>query len=176
MVRKVEVVPYRTEWTLQFELEATLLRRIFGKQLVAVYHFGSTAIPGISAKPIIDILLTVRDIACADRLALRLKKLGYVAVGEYGITGRRFFYKGTEDLRTHHLHVYAYDNPHVLRHIAFRDYLRSHPIPARRYAQLKEQLASQFPEDMEGYVQGKNEFVREQEQEALTWWQEENKS
>lgn len=176
MVRKVEVVPYRTEWTLQYELEADLLRRIFGKQVVAVYHFGSTSIPGISAKPIIDILMTVRDIACADRLASRLAKVGYVAVGEYGITGRRFFYKGTEDLRTHHLHVYAYDNPHVLRHIAFRDYLRAHPIPARRYAQLKEQLARQFPEDMEGYIQGKNDFVRQQEQEALMWWQEENKS
>lgn len=172
MTRHVDVVPYRADWPEQFKKEAEELRQIFKDQLVSIYHFGSTSIPGASAKPIIDILVTVRKIEAADKLTPKLTCLGYQAVGEYGISGRRFFYKGTDDLRSHHLHVYQYDNPHILRHIAFRDYMRSHPMSARRYSKLKEELAYQFPDDMDGYITGKNEFVIEQERNALTWWQE----
>jgi GrpB-like predicted nucleotidyltransferase (UPF0157 family) len=175
MVRKVEVVPYRDEWPEQFEAEAESLRQIFGKHVVAIFHFGSTAIPGVSAKPIIDILMTVDDIKTADEFSAKLAALGYVAVGEYGITGRRFFFKGSNDSRSHHLHIYGHDNPHVLRHIAFRDFLRTHPVTARRYAQLKEQLAHEFPEDMDGYISGKNDFVKEQERKALRWWERNHK-
>ncbi len=172
MSRHVDVVPYRDDWPAQFKKEADALRHIFQDQLVSIYHFGSTAIPGTSAKPIIDIMLTVRQIESADELTPRLAALGYHAVGEYGISGRRFFYKGTEDLRSHHLHIYQYDNPHILRHIAFRDYMRSHPISARQYSRLKEQLALQFQDDMDSYITGKSDFVKEQEQQALTWWWE----
>ena len=172
MTRRVEVVPYHTEWPAQYEAEARELKKIFGKQLVSIHHFGSTSIPGSSAKPIIDILLIVRTIAIADELTPALTALGYHAVGEYGIPGRRFFYKGTDDLRSHHLHIYASGNPHILRHLVFRDYLRSHPIPRLEYARLKENLARQFPEDMDSYIQGKAEFVREQEKKALEWWTE----
>lgn len=172
MARHVEVLPYHTEWPAQFECEAQVLKKIFGDQLVTVHHFGSTAIPGTSAKPIIDILITVSEITCVDRLTQALAKLGYVAVGEYGISGRRFFYKGSDDLRTHHLHVYQHDNPNILRHIAFRDYLRNHPAPARQYSRLKEDLAKAFPEDMDSYITGKNDFVKQQESLALQWWKE----
>jgi GrpB-like predicted nucleotidyltransferase (UPF0157 family) len=172
MSRRVEVIAYHTDWPAQFEAEAALLRNAFGNTLVTVYHFGSTAIPGTSAKPIIDILLTVKDINCADdeRILGNLRDLGYNAVGEYGIPGRRFFYKGTYDVRTHHLHVYQQDNSHILRHIAFRDYLRTHPITAHQYSRLKEDLARAFPEDMDRYIEGKNDFVRQQELAALDWW------
>jgi GrpB-like predicted nucleotidyltransferase (UPF0157 family) len=170
MTRHVEVLPYHIDWPALFEAEAQTLKRIFGDQVVTVHHFGSTSIPGSSAKPIIDILITVRDIQCGDALAQELKKLGYVAVGEYGIPGRRFFYKGSDDQRTHHLHVYQHDNPNILRHIAFRDYLRTHPVPARQYSRLKEDLARAFPDDMDSYIAGKNEFVKQQEREALQWW------
>ncbi len=172
MTRHVDVVPYREDWPEQFKKEAEDLRRLFKDQLVSIYHFGSTAIPGTSAKPIIDIMITLRQIEAADELSPQLSAMGYHAVGEYGISGRRFFYKGSEDLRSHHLHIYQYDNPHILRHIAFRDYMRSHPMSARQYSRLKEQLAYQFPEDMDGYISGKNDFVREQEMQALTWWWE----
>ena len=172
MTRRVEVISYHTDWPAQFEAEAALLRIVFGNNLVTIYHFGSTAIPGTSAKPIIDILLTVDNIACADDESIlnKLQALGYNAVGEYGISGRRFFFKGTYDVRTHHLHVYQNDNPHILRHIAFRDYLRTHPITAHQYSRLKEDLASAFPEDMDRYIEGKNDFVRQQERAALDWW------
>ena len=172
MTRHVDVVPYRENWPEQFKQEANALRRILKDQLVSIYHFGSTAIPGTSAKPIIDILITVRQIEAADELSPQLESIGYHAVGEYGISGRRFFYKGSQDFRSHHLHIYQFDNPHILRHIAFRDYMRSHPMSARQYSRLKEQLAYQFSEDMDGYISGKNDFVKEQELRALTWWWE----
>jgi len=172
MARHVEVVPYHEDWPRQFENEAQALRKILKDQLVSIYHFGSTSIPGASAKPIIDILVTVLEIEAADRLTPQLSLLGYQAVGEYGIAGRRFFYKGTEDLRSHHLHIYQYDNPHILRHIAFRDYMRTHPLSARQYSQLKEKLALLHPDEMEVYISGKNAFVREQERVALTWWRD----
>ena len=172
MTRKVEVVPYHPEWPEKFSAEAGALKVVFAKELLSIHHFGSTSVPGISAKPIIDILLIVRDIDAVDALAPRLEALGYHAVGEYGIPGRRFFYKGTDDMRSHHLHVYENGNPHILRHLVFRDYMRSHPITARDYARLKEELAHQFPEDMDGYIAGKNAFVREHEKRALDWWQE----
>ncbi len=175
MPRKVEVVPYRPDWPEQFEAEANALTRIFGDQLQSIHHFGSTSIPGVSAKPIIDILVIVRDINAVDAMNPQLAELGYSAVGEYGIPGRRFFYKGTYDTRTHHLHVYENGNPHIMRHLVFRDYMRSHPIPARNYARLKEELARQFPDDMDSYIQGKNAFVKEHEKQALEWWEKKDR-
>jgi GrpB-like predicted nucleotidyltransferase (UPF0157 family) len=172
MSRKVEVVPYHPDWPEKFAAEANELQRVFGNEMLSIHHFGSTSIPGISAKPIIDILLIARDIQAVDQLTPQIEALGYHAVGEYGIPGRRFFYKGTHDARSHHLHVYETGNPHILRHLVFRDYMRTHPIPARDYTRLKEELARQFPEDMDGYIAGKNAFVKEHELKALEWWQE----
>lgn len=176
MARKVEVVPYQQEWPFQFEVEAKMLRKVFGDQVLAVHHFGSTSVPGICAKPIIDILLIVRDIDTVFPLVPTLEKLGYLFKGEYGIPGRRFFIKGTEEVRSHHLHIYQINNPHILRHIAFRDYLRTHPNLARQYGALKESLARQFPEDIDRYIDGKNDFIKEQESQALKWWAERNGS
>jgi GrpB-like predicted nucleotidyltransferase (UPF0157 family) len=172
MSRKVEVVPYHSDWPEKFVEEARALQAVFAKQLLSIHHFGSTSIPGISAKPIIDILLIVRSIEVVDTLTPQVEKLGYHAVGEYGISGRRFFYKGNNEIRSHHLHVYESGNPHILRHLVFRDYMRCHPISAHDYARLKEELAHQFPEDMDSYVAGKNDFVKEHEKRALDWWQE----
>lgn len=176
MVRKVEVVPYRQEWPFQFEVEAKKLREVFGDQVLSIHHFGSTSVPGICAKPIIDILLIVRDIDAVFALVPTLEKLGYLFKGEYGIPGRSFFIKGTEDVRSHHLHVYQINNPHILRHLAFRDYLRTHPDLAEQYGALKESLARQFPEDIDCYNEGKSDFIKEQERQALKWWAEQNGS
>lgn len=175
MTRKVEVVPYHADWPQQFLIEAEALRGILGDEVISIHHFGSTSIPGLSAKPIIDILVIVRNINAIDAMTPELEALGYHAVGEYGIPGRRFFYKGTDEVRSHHLHIYQTGNPHILRHLVFRDYLRTHPEPARTYAHLKEDLARQFPEDMEQYIAGKNSFVKEQEKIALEWWSKKGK-
>lgn len=170
MARKVEVVPYCADWPSQFQAEAEELHQVLGDEVMSIHHFGSTSIPGISAKPVIDILVIVRNIDVIDGMNPKLAAIGYHAVGEYGIPGRRFFYKGSDEVRSHHLHIYQTGNPHILRHLVFRDYLRTHPTPARNYAQLKEQLARQFPEDMDQYIAGKNDFVKEHEKIALEWW------
>lgn len=175
MTRKVEVVPYHGDWPAMFSSEADNLRRILGNEVLSIHHFGSTSIPGVSAKPIIDILVIVRNIEVIDGFNPQLAVIGYHAVGEYGIPGRRFFYKGSDDSRSHHLHIYQSGNPHILRHLIFRDYMRTHPAPAHDYARLKESLARQFPEDMEQYIAGKNAFVKEQEKNALEWWSKLNK-
>ena len=170
MTRKVEVVPYCPDWPSLYQAEAEALHHALGEEVLSIHHFGSTSIPGISAKPVIDILVIVRNIDVIDGMNPRLAAIGYHAVGEYGIPGRRFFYKGSDDVRSHHLHIYQSGNPHILRHLVFRDYLRTHPAPARNYARLKEELARRFPEDMDQYIAGKNDFVKAHEQIALDWW------
>ena len=101
MQRVIEVVDHDPGWKGQFEAEADIWRRLLGKDVVAIHHVGSTAIPGICAKPIIDLLVVVRDIERVDELDAEMVSRGYLPRGEYGIPGRRFFIKGTETHRTH---------------------------------------------------------------------------
>ena len=167
MGMKVVVTDYRPEWAEEFEREAEKLRAAFGEGLVALYHVGSTAVPGLAAKPIIDILPVVKEIADADRAAPALAELGYEGLGEYGIPGRRYFRKGGDN-RTHQLHVFAAENKgEIGRHLAFRDYMRRHPDEAEKYGALKKKLAAAFPEDIDGYCDGKDAFVKEAEKRAL---------
>lgn len=170
LTRKVEVIPYQNDWPQRYAEEAAALREVLGIHVISIHHFGSTAVPGLHAKPVIDILVIIDEITAVDALTPQLRCLGYNAVGEYGIPGRRFFYKGTTDFRTHHIHIYGAGNPQIMRHLIFRDYLRTHPSPARAYASLKENLARQYSEDMDGYIAGKNTFILKHEKKALTWW------
>ncbi len=127
---------------------------------------GSTAIPGIKAKPIVDLLVEVDDIQAIDAYDERMISLGYLPKGEYGIPGRRFFIKGDEDVRTHNIHVYQAGNPEISRHLEFRDFLRVHEVEAQAYSLLKEELARKYPQDMDSYVNGKTEFIRDIEQKS----------
>ena len=166
---RVEVVPHSPGWDAEFRAEAQRLRDALGGEVVAVHHVGSTAIPGISAKPIIDILLAVREVERLDDLGPEMSGLGYEARGEFGIPGRRFFVKTTDGRRTHHIHAFATGTPELERHLAFRDYMISHPENARAYGRLKEGLAREFPTDIEAYMDGKDAFIKEMEREALAW-------
>jgi GrpB-like predicted nucleotidyltransferase (UPF0157 family) len=134
---------------------------------VEIHHIGSTAIPGIAAKPIIDILPVVREIDHVDALAA-----GYRAWGEFGLPGRRYFTREENGKRTHDVHVYAVGNPEITRHLAFRDYMNAHPEEARAYGRLKEKLAQEFPTNFEAYMDGKHAFVQERERRALAWKRE----
>ena len=169
MGRKVEVVAHDPDWTRQFQQEAERMTAILGTEIVTIHHFGSTAIAGIPAKPIIDMLIEVRTIDKIDTFNDALARIGYKAMGEYGISGRRFFQREMNGRRTHHVHVYQVDNPEIERHLNFRDYMRVHPAEAAAYGRLKEQLAQQFPDDMESYVAGKSDFVCEVERKAKVW-------
>lgn len=152
-----------------FRREAELFRELLGDELITVFHIGSTSVPGLPAKPIIDILPVVADIERLDGYADDFVKLGYEIWGEYGIKGRRYYPKGG-DKRTHHVHAFQYDSVlDIERHLVFRDFLRVHESVRAEYAALKIGLARKFPEDNDGYCQGKDDFVKQMEREALLW-------
>jgi GrpB-like predicted nucleotidyltransferase (UPF0157 family) len=141
-----------------------------GDVVVAIHHIGSTAIAGLPAKPIIDVLLEVKDIERLDRDTPRLEALGYEAKGEFGIPGRRYFRKDdARGIRTHHVHAFKAGNAHIARHLAFRDYMRAHPDEAQTYGALKQRLTHEHPHDSEAYIDGKDAFIKEQERRALAW-------
>jgi GrpB-like predicted nucleotidyltransferase (UPF0157 family) len=164
---QVEVVDYNPAWSKRFLEEAAQIRQVLGRELVAIYHMGSTSVPGIKAKPIIDILVEVQDIEKLDGLNDHLVRLGYEAKGEFGIIGRRFFIKNDGAVRTHHLHVFQSGHSEISRVLTFRDYLCSHPEEAQAYGQLKEALAQQYPSDRESYTEGKTDFIRELDRKAM---------
>ena len=167
---EVRVTNYDSAWTEEFEHEARAVRAAMGLDAVTVHHIGSTAVPGLAAKPIIDMLPVVEDDAALDRVSPRLTELGYESLGEFGLPGRRYFRKGRKN-RTHHLHCYAVGNPEIYRHLAFRDYLCAKAEVRNDYDALKRCLARQFPRDMDAYIAGKDKFVKEIERTALTWWE-----
>jgi GrpB-like predicted nucleotidyltransferase (UPF0157 family) len=167
---KVHVAPYDPSWPAKFTSEAECIRAALGSMAVAVHHIGSTAIPGIFAKPIIDMLLEVEDIQAFDALSSALTELGYEAKGEFGIPGRRYFRKeSTEGMRTHQIHAFEKGSPASERHLAFRDYMIGQPAIAQSYSLLKQQLAASHPDDIEAYMDGKDSFVKEHEAKAITW-------
>jgi GrpB-like predicted nucleotidyltransferase (UPF0157 family) len=159
MARIIEVVPYNSQWPQIFEAEAKLIKKALGDNCIAIHHIGSTAIPGLSAKPVIDILPVVKSLIDVDKSVEAMEQIGYEALGEYGIPLRRFFQKGG-DMRTHHVHVFEKGNPLILQHLKFRDWLISHPDDAKAYQELKLKLASKFSNDSESYVKGKEIFIQ----------------
>ncbi|MBA4494025.1 GrpB family protein [Paenactinomyces guangxiensis] len=170
-MREVTVVPYDPYWNVLYEREAGRLKQVLGSCLIGLYHIGSTSVPGLAAKPVIDLMPVVKQIEWVDSLNEQMARLGYIAKGENGIPGRRYFYKG-ETVRTHHVHIFAAGNPEISRHLAFRDYLRTHPEEAKSYGELKLKLAQQFPFDIQSYMDGKDSLVKELEKKALRWQQE----
>jgi len=166
--RVVKVVPYDSSWRAKFAEEELVLRRVLGEEVQEAHHIGSTAIPGMWAKPIIDILVIVRDIEKVDRLNHSMSAVGYQAMGEFGIQGRRFFIKGG-DHRTHHVHVFQKGSAHIRRHLDFRDFMIVHPKEAASYADLKRSLATRFGSDIDSYCRGKELFIVEIEAKAAIW-------
>lgn len=167
---KVEVVPHDLTWRSKFEDEAKLIASALADNIVDIHHIGSTSIPTIYAKPIIDILVQVQDIAKIDEQSSAMIALGYKNMGEFGIPGRRFFRKyNDQGIRTHHVHIFKINVAEVQRHLAFRDYMIAHPEDAIKYSDLKRALAKQYPNDIEGYVNGKDGFIKEMERKAIEW-------
>lgn len=165
----IEVVPYNPNWPDQFQEEASQIKPIFSDNFVAIHHIGSTSVPGLAAKPTIDIILEVKNIELVDKCNEPMEKLGYEAWGEYNIPGRRFFVKG-DVKRTHHLHTFQVGSPEIARHLYLRDYLKSHPDDAKEYADLKIKLALQFSHDRRSYVKNKQDFVTALEKKAIDWF------
>lgn len=158
--RIIEIKPFNENWKKEYKKEAKKLLEIFGSLTNRIEHIGSTAIPGMKAKPIIDILIIVNDLSKVDALNNAMKTIGYTPMFEYGIKNRRFFLKGKIN-RTHHVHVFEYPHEHVTNHLLFREYLINHPAEAQKYAILKESLAKKYPHEIEQYMAGKNHFIKD---------------
>jgi len=153
----VRLVPYATEWKVYFEREKVALEALLGSMILAIEHIGSTSIPGMVAKPIIDIAIGVVDFEEAKTCIPLIESLGYEYKGEFGIPHRHYFVKG--DPRLFHIHMSEVSCAEWQNTLLFRDYLRIHPDMAEEYAQLKLQLAKKHPQDREAYLDGKTAFV-----------------
>lgn len=160
MVRLIKVIPYKPEWTDQYNEEANIIASVLDRELIEIHHIGSTAIKDIFAKPIIDILIVVRSISNIDRFNKGMIGIGYRPMGEYGIKRRRFFIKGNDDLRTHHLHAFQLGDRQITKYLYFRDYLIANPGIAKRYSDLKRKLAKKFPHNIDEYMEGKDKFIK----------------
>ena len=171
MTRKVRVVPYDPQWTTHYDLERDRITAVLEKEIVSIHHIGSTSIPGMSAKPIIDLLLEVKDITKIDDYNNEMIELGYEPRGELGIPGRRYFSREEPmDIRTHHVHSFQSRDIGLIRHLAFRDYMIAHPDDAKVYSELKMVLARRFQWDIDGYMSGKHLYMERMEKVAVEWY------
>jgi len=164
------LAPPNSAWAAEFEREASAIREALSDIPFQLHHIGSTSIPGIVAKPVIDMLGVAPTAEDMDTRSDRLAALGYEVMGEFGIPTRRYFRKNARDgTRTHQLHAFGADSPEIQRHIDFRDYLRVFPEEAAAYEALKLRLAERCGSDMHAYSEGKSEFVRDIERRAAEW-------
>lgn len=154
----VRLAAYQPDWEKAFLEEQARLHETLGSAVLDIQHIGSTAVPGLSAKPTLDIGVAVRDFDEAFATVRPLEALGYRYRGEYGIARRHYFVKGTPG--THHLHMLEERSLEWRNHLCFRDHLRAHPEAAAAYQTLKTQLARAFPKDREAYTEGKHDFIR----------------
>ena len=164
------VVPHDPVWRESFESASALVMRALGSNAIAVHHIGSTAISGVWAKPVIDMLVAVEELGVVDGCRAAMAELGYEWKGEYGIPSRRYFRRhDRHGRRTHHLHVFPSNNERIARHLAFRDFLIAHPEWAARYSDLKRDLAKRFPKSGLDYSAGKATFIERIDALAAKW-------
>lgn len=154
---KVIVAEYDKEWPRLFDHERDLLLKVFGETAVRIEHIGSTSVPGLAARPIIDVMAGLQDFANVDSLVPKVEDLGYVYIREYEdvMPDRRFFRRMQDRQDTHHIHMVEIGSEFWERHLLFRDYLRENPETADEYALLKKSLASRQWKDANNYVDAK---------------------
>ncbi|WP_375498403.1 GrpB family protein [uncultured Nostoc sp.] len=159
---EVNIVEYDPRWQILFAEEAAYIWQALGNNLVVeIEHIGSTAVPGMAAKPVVDIMVGVRSLVNAKSTIPALESLGYVYWRENPDPGRMFFVKGMPPYgkqRTHHVHIVEVNSEFWERRL-FCDYLRRHPEEAKRYETLKRDLAATFQSDREAYTNGKNNYI-----------------
>ena len=160
VTKHVVVLPYDEQWKQDFLMIKDELTSALGQLAMRIEHVGSTSVEGLSAKPIIDIDVVIKDYTVLEEVVSALGVLGYRHEGNLGITGREAFkYDGKEHLKKHHLYVCPEDSPELKRHIAFRDYLRTHSDAMREYSHIKEEGTKLYPYDIERYIEHKSPFI-----------------
>jgi GrpB-like predicted nucleotidyltransferase (UPF0157 family) len=154
----IRVVAYDTDWQLRFQTLAAKMRSLLGARVARVEHVGSTAVPGLAAKPILDIDVVVRAAADLEPSIRELEKAGYRYEGDLGVAGREAL-RRPPDSEPHHLYLLVEGSPELQRHLAFRDALRADQVLREEYAALKRALAQRFHDDRRAYTIGKSDFI-----------------
>ncbi|MEH6891470.1 GrpB family protein [Bacillus sp. JJ864] len=159
MEKPIVIEEYTPNWTLQFTEEQKIIKNIIGDAAIAIEHIGSTSVEGLSAKPILDMMVGVRNLNDIDAFIEPLKTIGYEHVFHEGFPNRRFFRKGLWRAGTHHLHIYQYGSGEWNHNLLFRDYLRNHSNVRQQYEQLKKELANKHRFDRVAYTNAKAPFI-----------------
>ncbi|WNJ20224.1 GrpB family protein [Pontibacter sp. G13] len=167
-MKPIVVLPYSHEWPRSFEALKSVIEPVISPFITAFEHVGSTSVPGLASKPIIDIDIVVASAASMEAVIKLLETLGYRHRGDLGITGREAFIRTDSHVPyterriiwpTHHLYACMENSLGLRNHLLLRDYLRAHPDEAEAYGALKRQLALKFPGDMDRYIAGKTQFI-----------------
>ena len=158
----VVVEPYNKIWASEFEKIKKELECSLKDLYISIEHVGSTSVQGLSAKPIIDIDVVIEDYSAFPEVVCRLLSIGYTHEGDQGIKDREAFkYTDKSHLQRHHLYVCPKDSMELLRHITFRDYLRSHPEAVEKYGRVKEEAAKLYPDNIDKYIEYKTPCIAE---------------
>jgi GrpB-like predicted nucleotidyltransferase (UPF0157 family) len=176
MQRIIAVCDYQDHWPQLYAEESALIKPVFGSDLLYIEHIGSTSIPNMRAKPVIDILVVVKPASDIPSFYNGMKRHGYDCRGECldapfpGTPGRYYFSKNKNGIRHSHVHVCHAGHREIKDYLAFREYLRAHPDMARDYGNLKAELASKYSHDNFQYMMGKNDFVKDLIRKSLIWY------
>ena len=160
--KKVVVLPYDRTWKFAFEEIKREIEGAIGDLIIGIEHVGSTSVEGLSAKPIIDIDVVIKDYSTFEAVVNKLESIGYIHEGNLGIKDREAFkYSDKPHLQQHHLYVCPQQSEELYRHITFRDFLRSNPEAVKKYGAVKEKAAQLFPDNIEKYIEYKSPCIEE---------------
>jgi len=165
--KKVIISPWQPEWQTRFDQLKEMLQAQLEGLACAIEHVGSTSVPGLAAKPILDVDVVIPSFEIFPQVKVKLEEIGYFHRGDLGISGREAFgYADMEDLMRHHLYVLTQVSDELKRHVGFRDWLRAHPEDAADYARVKMLAAERYPEDIDAYIDAKSDFIQQIYQKA----------
>lgn len=157
--RKYTIESYNPLWKSQFEKEAEIVRNIFGTSAISIEHVGSTAVPNLSGKPTIDVLVVVNSIEEIEKFTPSMIEAGYLDKGEYITKNTRLFAREKDNERLVNIHVFPKGTPRIQQMVAVRDFLRTHPSKVEEYNELKKELYSKYPHDYRMYRKYKDEWM-----------------
>jgi GrpB-like predicted nucleotidyltransferase (UPF0157 family) len=167
--RTIEVIDHDKNWALEFRKLRVLFLSHLGSEITSVEHVGSTSVPGLAAKPILDIDIIIEDnVEIEKKVIDKLAELGYIHLGDLGITGREAFKRKDDNTpedgsgrnwQKHNLYLCRKNFLELRNHLAFRNFLRNDPGKSSQYGELKKRLAAEFPHDIDSYVDGKTDFI-----------------
>jgi GrpB-like predicted nucleotidyltransferase (UPF0157 family) len=161
-MRTITIAQADPRWSEEFSKIKAMISGYIGDLIIKIEHVGSTSVPGLGAKPIIDIDVVIEDMTLLSAIIERLDHAGFDHEGNLGVEGREAFKRRFDDgLMDYHLYVCPKDGKGYREQIAFRDYLRSHPDASREYERIKQELARLYPHDINRYLNGKNNFIEE---------------